>query len=197
MTQRFEMLERAASASAPATTQDRNDPPFSELAPDQQARSELTRHLRPSWGARQGGPRPALPAAIVPDLTQDLTPEQLAQTRHWTKLLLDTYSARTGFFPNGLFADPAWDMLLDLMHARLNGKQISVSSLCIAARVPATTALRRIGDLVAAGLAVRVKDVTDGRRVFIELTPDGTARMERYLELFRTAINKPMCENRR
>ena len=88
-------------------------------------------------------------------------------------------------------------MLLDLMHARLNNKQISVSSLCIAARVPATTALRRIGDLVAAGLAARVKDVTDGRRVFIELTPDGITRMERYLELFRTAINKPMCEPRR
>tara|TARA_R110000868_G_scaffold37022_2_gene130978 strand:- start:6992 stop:7408 length:417 start_codon:yes stop_codon:yes gene_type:complete len=138
-----------------------------------------------------------MPSGGLPDLTQDLTPEQMAQTRHWTKLLLDTYSARTGFFPDGLFADPAWDMLLDLMHARLNGKKISVSSLCIAARVPATTALRRIGDLVAAGLAVRVKDATDGRRVFIELTPDGTARMERYLDLFRTAINKPMCENRR
>jgi predicted transcriptional regulator len=125
------------------------------------------------------------------------TPEQTAQTRHWAKLVLDTYSARTNFFPDGLFADPAWDMLLDLMHARLNGKQISVSSLCIAARVPATTALRRIGDLVSTGLALRVKDVNDGRRVFIELTEDGIARMERYLELVRTANSKPICETRR
>ncbi|MGV8998217.1 MAG: hypothetical protein ACOH12_14865 [Parvibaculaceae bacterium] len=172
------MLERAASASSPASTPDRNDPSYTE---------------RPSWGARQGGPRPAIPIPII----SETSPDQMAQSRHWAKLLLDTYSARTNFFPDGLFADPAWDMLLDLMHARLNGKQISVSSLCIAARVPATTALRRIGDLVSSGLAARVKDVNDGRRVFIELTPDGLARMERYLDLFRTAMAKPMIENRR
>ena len=178
MTQRFEMLERAASTSAPALAPDRNDPSYAD---------------RPSWGARQGGLRPAIPIPIAPEAS----PDQLAQARHWAKLLLDTYSARTNFFPDGLFADPAWDMLLDLMHARLNGKQISVSSLCIAARVPATTALRRIGDLVSSGLAVRVKDATDGRRVFIELTPDGLARMERYLDLFRTAMAKPMAEQHR
>lgn len=180
MTQRFEMLERAAPASSPASTPERNDTPPSG---------------RPAWGARQGGPRPAIQAP--PERAAETPPDQTALTRHWAKLLLDTYAARTGFFPGGLFADPAWDMLLDLMYARLNGKRISVSSLCIAARVPATTALRRIGDLVAAGLAIRVRDENDGRRVFIELTEDGFGRMGRYLEQVRVAVNKPPCETPR
>ncbi|HEY4344496.1 MAG TPA: winged helix DNA-binding protein [Parvibaculum sp.] len=126
-----------------------------------------------------------------------MAPDQAAINRHWAKLLLDTYAARTNHFPGGLFADPAWDMLLDLMHARLNNKRISVSSLCIAARVPATTALRRIGDLVSKGLAMRVRDENDGRRVFIELTEDGFARMGNYLEQVRNAVAKPPVESRR
>lgn len=181
MTQRFEMLERATSASAPASAPERND----------------TSHGsdRPSWRARQGGPRPAVQAP--PDRPPEAQLDQAAIARHWAKLLLDTYAARTNHFPGGLFADPAWDMLLDLMHAQLNGKRISVSSLCIAARVPATTALRRIGDLVASGLATRVRDENDGRRVFIELTEDGTTRMTRYLEQVRSAVNKPPIETAR
>lgn len=110
-------------------------------------------------------------------------------TRGRARMLLDLYNARMKFFPSGLFADPAWDMLLDLTHARLSGKRISVSSLCIAANVPATTALRRIGDLVGSGLAVRVKDENDGRRVFVELTEDGFARMGRYLESVLKAMS--------
>lgn len=178
MTQRFEMLSRAASASSPAQALDGNDTHFDErqISPPPAD--------RPVWGARQGGARPAIPDQI----TQAPSPEQLAQTRRWAKLLLDTYSARDKFFPSGLFADPVWDMLLDLMYARLNAKQISVSSLCIAGHVPATTALRRIGDLVNAGLATRVKDPTDGRRVFIELTATGYDAMSNYLAHMHGAV---------
>ncbi len=41
---------------------------------------------------------------------------------------------RDQFFERGLFEDPAWDMLLDLFAAELEQTQVSVSSLCIAAR---------------------------------------------------------------
>ncbi|HYD13171.1 MAG TPA: hypothetical protein VEC11_10020 [Allosphingosinicella sp.] len=76
---------------------------------------------------------------------------------------------RTHYFDADLFADPAWDMLLDLMAARLEGKKVAVSSLCIAAAVPATTALRWIGVLTDSGLVVRAADPEDRRRVHIEL----------------------------
>lgn len=49
--------------------------------------------------------------------------------------------ARDDVFGKDLFADPAWDILLDLAIARAENKQVSVTSLCIASGVPATTAL--------------------------------------------------------
>ncbi len=89
---------------------------------------------------------------------------------------------RERFFRQGLFADPAWDMLLDLMAARLEGQQVAVSSLCIAAAVPSTTALRWIKALTEAGLFVRRADREDRRRVYIELSDDAAARFTAYLQ---------------
>lgn len=77
---------------------------------------------------------------------------------------------RDRLFPADLFADPAWDMMLDLMAARIERLKVAVSSLCIAAAVPPTTALRWIRTLTEFGIFVRVADPTDGRRVFIELS---------------------------
>lgn len=77
---------------------------------------------------------------------------------------------RDQFLPADLFADPAWDMILDLMAARLAGQRVSVSSLCIAAAVPPTTALRHIRQLTDRAVFARIDDPVDGRRVFIELT---------------------------
>ncbi len=88
---------------------------------------------------------------------------------------------RDRFFGSELFADPAWDMLLDLMAARLDGQRVAVSSLCIAAAVPATTALRWIKTLTEHGLFVRVADPQDGRRVYIELSDQAAAALENYL----------------
>ena len=61
-------------------------------------------------------------------------------------------------------------MLLDLMAARIEGRQVAVSSLCIAAAVPPTTALRWIKSMTDSGLFVRQADPHDGRRVFIALS---------------------------
>lgn len=87
---------------------------------------------------------------------------------------------RTRYFEAGLFADPAWDMLLDLTAARVEHKRVSVTSLCIASAVPPTTALRWIGQMIDAGLFLRVCDDTDRRRAFIELTEKGVDAMARY-----------------
>ena len=88
---------------------------------------------------------------------------------------------RDHYFRSELFADPAWDMLLDLYAARLDHQRVAVSSLCIAAAVPATTALRWIKSLTDQRLFVRVADPQDGRRVFIELSDEAAAGLEAYL----------------
>ena len=95
---------------------------------------------------------------------------------------------RAKYFDAELFADPAWDMLLDLAAARVEHTRVSVTSLCIASGVPPTTALRWIGQMTEAGLLARVEDETDRRRVFITLTDAAADAMARYFaELGRSA----------
>jgi hypothetical protein len=87
---------------------------------------------------------------------------------------------RARFFDGDLFADPAWDMLLDLTAARAEHARVSVTSLCIASGVPPTTALRWIGQMTEAGLLKRIEDETDRRRAFITLTDKAVDAMARY-----------------
>jgi hypothetical protein len=91
---------------------------------------------------------------------------------------------RERFFPADIFADPAWDMLLDLVAARLEGKRVAVSSLCIAAAVPTTTALRWIRSLTEAGIFVRHVDPADARRSHVEIAPTAAEAMLAYLQAF-------------
>ncbi|MEJ2457506.1 MAG: MarR family transcriptional regulator [Novosphingobium sp.] len=106
--------------------------------------------------------RPPLPAA---SLVRGIIRQRQQRLRH---------------FDAGLFADPAWDMLLDLTAARVEHKRVSVTSLCIASGVPPTTALRWIGQMVEIGLFARVCDDSDRRRAFIELTDKAADAMARY-----------------
>lgn len=87
---------------------------------------------------------------------------------------------RAQFFGPELFADPAWDMLLDLFAAGIERRRVSVSSLCIAAAVPPTTALRWIGTLNEAGLFERQADPSDRRRAYIGLSAKAVEGMKSY-----------------
>lgn len=89
---------------------------------------------------------------------------------------------RDRYFEGGLFADPAWDILLDLTAARAEHRRVSVTSLCIAAAVPPTTALRWITQMTAMGLLVREQDPEDRRRAFIVLSDPVADAMARYFD---------------
>ena len=102
--------------------------------------------------------------------------------------------ARAKFFDAQLFADPAWDILLDLAAARAEGRTVSVTSLCVAAAVPATTALRWIGQLVEAGVLLRVADPDDRRRVNIALADGAADRMARYFSDTGIRSERPLRE---
>lgn len=80
-----------------------------------------------------------------------------------------------------LFSEPAWDILLDLFIQGEEGRQVSVSSLCIAACAPTSTALRWIGIVEQEGLLERFADSRDARRTFIRLTRTGREKMLAYL----------------
>jgi len=99
---------------------------------------------------------------------------------------------RARYFEGDLFADPAWDMLLDLTAARVEHVRVSVTSLCIASGVPPTTALRWIGQMTDAGLLQRVDDETDRRRAFITLSDKAADAMARYFAELGTLSNAPI-----
>ncbi|HEX4695681.1 MarR family winged helix-turn-helix transcriptional regulator [Sphingomonas sp.] len=92
---------------------------------------------------------------------------------------------RNQYLAEDLFEDPAWDMLLDLYAADLESAQVSVSSLCIAAAVAPTTALRWIARMTEAGLFERHPDPFDRRRAFLALSDGMRAKLERYFAALR------------
>jgi DNA-binding MarR family transcriptional regulator len=89
---------------------------------------------------------------------------------------------RDRLFNAHIFAEPAWDMLLDLYIQRHRARPVSVQSLCIAAAVPQTTALRWIGKLDARGLVDRRPCAHDMRVIHVTLSEIGLELMERYLQ---------------
>jgi hypothetical protein len=97
---------------------------------------------------------------------------------------------RGKFFDPELFADPAWDMLLDLTAARAEHRRVSVTSLCIASGVPPTTALRWISHMTEQGLFERVEDESDRRRAFIGLTDKAADLMARFFAELGTGAGK-------
>jgi DNA-binding MarR family transcriptional regulator len=99
----------------------------------------------------------------------------------FAKSLLQERRDRSEVLEENLLGDPAWDMLLDLIVAEELSTRIAISSLCLAACVPATTALRWISNLVERGILERHDDDEDKRRVYLELTPKTRAALIGYL----------------
>lgn len=133
---------------------------------------------REQYAAERAGPglasfgaaKPAAP--VLPD------PRMVRQ-------IIANRQARAKFFDPELFGDPAWDMLLDLTAAHGEGARVSVTSLCIAAGVPATTALRWLSQMVESGIFQRVPDPADKRRAFIALSDKALAAMAGYFASLR------------
>lgn len=115
----------------------------------------------------------------APAASDDLQPSDVDAP--FVRSIIRARRLRDQFFKGEIFADPAFDVLLDLYAARLENNRVAVSSLCIAAAVPATTALRWIKQLTDKGLLVRTADPRDGRRIYIALSDDASRAMGRYL----------------
>lgn len=129
----------------------------------------------------EGGPAGRVASVIAPGGGAPLTSDVATAIAGDVRAILRARRARDQFFRPELFADPAWDMLLDLTAAKLEHQRVSVSSLCIAAAVPPTTALRWIKALTDEGVLARRADPTDGRRIFVELGDPAFQAMTAYL----------------
>ena len=81
-----------------------------------------------------------------------------------------------------LFGEPGWDIMLALYCLPARGERLAVTALSCAAAAPQTTALRWQAVLQEDGLIERKEDPKDARRVFVELTVNGRALIEDYLQ---------------
>jgi DNA-binding MarR family transcriptional regulator len=129
------------------------------------------------------------PAAAPPVPAQASNEDLPALSAETVRSVIRARRLRARYFAEHLFADPAWDMLLDLLQAEIAQLRVPVSSLCIAAAVPATTALRWLKTMVQEGLFIRRADPHDGRRVFVELAPQTSHALRRYFaEVGKVAV---------
>lgn len=118
------------------------------------------------------GARERLPVATSSIVSKESTALVVAARR-----LYEMRKARGDTIGDCLFSEPAWDILLDLFISYHEGRQLSVSAVCIGARAPSATALRYLAMLTEAGLVQRTRDQTDGRRSHVQLSVAGRMRM--------------------
>jgi hypothetical protein len=138
--------------------------------------SEEVSRIASTLARLSAGPASAIAPIIASAPSADLPPLPPDAVRG----VIRARRLRARYFAEDLFADRAWDMMLDLLQPEISQLRVPVSSLCIAAAVPATTALRWLKTLVQQGLFVRRADPHDGRRVFVELAPETSQALRRH-----------------
>jgi len=88
---------------------------------------------------------------------------------------------RRAHFADIEFGDPQWLILLELFVAAEEGRQVSSKRLCLAAQVPATTALRHIACLEARGSIRRSGSELDKRAQTLSLPAGMRRKLKSYL----------------
>ena len=117
------------------------------------------------------------------DQLQIIEPNEVSSAAVYAALargILRFRDNRGNYIAPSLLGEPAWDMLLYLFEVTADGKRASASSLCRAANVPHTTALRWTKKLISEGLVVQHDHPIDRRMAQLELTPHGLEVMCSY-----------------
>jgi DNA-binding MarR family transcriptional regulator len=82
--------------------------------------------------------------------------------------------------PAELFSDPAWGMLLELFHAEIGNRQVSLRRLCKASAASTPCAIRWLKALEDRELVSRQADPLNSGNEFLELTPKGSTALRLY-----------------
>ncbi len=138
------------------------------------------RDLAPARYDRVDAGSHVITTPIMGHAAQAARQERIAKAQHARRIIAER-RRRERTLGSELFADPAWDMLLDLYAAYHERRNVSVSSLCIASAVPATTALRWIKTMTEKGLLSRSADAHDGRRIYLHITDHVLEAMDEFL----------------
>lgn len=97
--------------------------------------------------------------------------------------LYDERRRRDEYFPQGLFGEPAWDMLLALFIAREEGREMGIAEACEASGVSIRAGRALIAKLESRELLVRQRSQIDRRRYSVYLTDYAIERLTAYLTM--------------
>lgn len=103
--------------------------------------------------------------------------------RAWALRELEAINKRRKILGAQFEIDPGWIMLLELYDAHCTQRPYHVSALCLASGAPHATALRRLSQMIDAGLFRREQDPGDARRSWVFLTPEGLEKVASCAEL--------------
>lgn len=117
--------------------------------------------------------RPAIPA--------DRADEQ-ARARAWAERLYSERRRRDPLFPDGLFGEPAWDLLLAMFIAHDKGQALILCKAYKAAGVTDTTGRRLLDRMEQDGLITRRRAPRSRKMRIVELTDTAVERLTNYLD---------------
>ena len=119
------------------------------------------------------------------ELPAESAPDSSGATVELARRALEARRERDRVFGAGTFADPAWDVLLDLFVAGEENRAVDAFSLCGRSALPEGVILRSIAHLVQSNLVTRRANAADPRSIYLVLTAEGRAKMSDYFS--RTA----------
>ena len=103
------------------------------------------------------------------------------QARAWADRLYAERRRRDALFPDGLFGEPAWDLLLAMFTAREKGQAMILCRAYKAAGVSDTTGRRLLDRMEEEGLITRRRAPRSRKMRIVELTDLAVERLIDYL----------------
>lgn len=111
----------------------------------------------------------------------DGSTEERALARTWADRLYAERRRRDALFPDGLFGEPAWDLMLALFTAREKGQSMILCKAYRAAGVTDTTGRRLLDRMEEEGLITRRRAPRSRKMRVVELTDAAASRLIDYL----------------
>jgi len=112
-------------------------------------------------------------------------PAPQAEPRDYFQSLLQVRRTRDQYFGGAPFSEPAWDIMLELMLARIDGREMRVSELAASAAFPAGVMNGHLDALEQARLIDRFDNTENQNDHFIALSSEAARRMA---ELYRARM---------
>lgn len=126
--------------------------------------------------------RALLSAVNAPQGCRSLSGE-VQQLRYLSDRILRWRRIQRDIFPEAVFRESCWDIMLLCFTGQLADRRIYVKQLRNELDESGTALLRRIQELEDAGMIRRQRDEMDGRRTVVRLTDTAIAAMSRFFRL--------------